>query len=111
MDNIPLISQIFVNTINTHFEWDVYKAIANVHKHGIGFEEALTVFDDPYALFFHGMHGGEKRFQAIGSSMVQPTPIRIISLTFTLRQGSTVCRIISARSASRRERNFYERQI
>ena len=32
------------------FEWDEYKAAANLSKHGVSFDEAKTVFDDP----FHG---------------------------------------------------------
>ncbi len=31
------------------FEWDSRKAASNAKKHGVAFEEALTVFSDPYA--------------------------------------------------------------
>jgi uncharacterized DUF497 family protein len=31
----------------THFEWHQAKAELNVHKHGVAFEEAITIFDDP----------------------------------------------------------------
>jgi uncharacterized DUF497 family protein len=34
------------------FEWDEEKASSNLKKHGISFEEAMTVFDDPYFLIF-----------------------------------------------------------
>jgi len=32
------------------FEWDETKAIANINKHGVGFEEAITVFGDPNSI-------------------------------------------------------------
>jgi uncharacterized DUF497 family protein len=32
------------------FEWDIEKAKSNEKKHGILFEEASTVFADPYSL-------------------------------------------------------------
>jgi len=36
------------------FEWDRRKALSNQRKHGVGFEEAITVFDDPLAVIFDG---------------------------------------------------------
>ena len=34
------------------FEWDSKKAVRNLHKHGVSFEEAATVFDDPLATYY-----------------------------------------------------------
>jgi uncharacterized DUF497 family protein len=34
------------------FEWDASKAVVNLKKHGVGFDEACTVFDDPLAAIF-----------------------------------------------------------
>lgn len=38
--------------MGVRFEWDLKKASANLRKHGISFEEARTVFDDPLAVIF-----------------------------------------------------------
>lgn len=76
------------------FEWDPMKARTNERKHGITFEEAVNVFDDPYALFEQDRTDdktGEPRWQAIGlvESMV------LLLVAHTLR-------------ATRKERTRYE---
>ena len=51
------------------FEWDPVKAETNRRKHGIRFEEAANIFDDPHALFEQDRtdnETGEPRWQAIG---------------------------------------------
>ncbi len=51
------------------FEWDQAKARTNQRKHGISFEEAAHVFDDPFALFAQDRtdeETREQRWQAIG---------------------------------------------
>jgi len=82
------------------FEWDPGKAARNRHKHGVGFREATTVFDDPQAVTlvdtWHS--GGELRWITIGRS----DPGRWLVVMHAER-GSTM-RIISAQPASRRER-------
>lgn len=52
------------------FEWDRVKALGNLRKHGISFEDAMHVFEDPYALFDQDRTGemGELRWQAIGQA-------------------------------------------
>ena len=52
------------------FEWDEEKAAANLVKHGISFEEAKTVFDDPlYVDFYDPDHSSEEhRYIIIGES-------------------------------------------
>lgn len=52
------------------FEWDNNKAKSNFNKHGISFEEAVTVFADPYLLFTEdSSHSDrEKREWAIGEA-------------------------------------------
>jgi uncharacterized DUF497 family protein len=83
------------------FEWNPAKATSNLAKHGVGFEDAIEVFDDPDRLerVDPGFRG-ELRFQAIGTSSG-----RILFVSYTLR--GAVCRIISVRRASRREREAY----
>lgn len=86
------------------FEWDSKKAIDNVVKHGVTFDEASTVFGDPLALTIddpeHSV--GEYRFVTIGLSHQQ----RLIIVVSTDRENRI--RIISAREATREERSQYE---
>lgn len=87
------------------FEWDEAKAVANVEKHGVVFEEAQTVFHDPLAVLFEDEEhsGDERREIIIGHSHRN----RLILVSFTERAGS-ILRIISARLATRQEREDYE---
>jgi len=86
------------------FEWDESKATANLKKHGVSFEEAKTVFDNALAVIFddeaHSV--GEKREIMIGHSQDN----RLLLISFTERQNAI--RIITARLATRREREDYE---
>jgi uncharacterized DUF497 family protein len=52
------------------FEWDSRKARGNTRKHGVTFDEAMTVFSDPFALTFadHAHAHGEHRFLTLGAS-------------------------------------------
>ena len=88
------------------FEWDAGKARRNFDKHGIDFEEAITAFDDPYALIApdhkHSITD-EIREWLIGKS-----DNGVLVVVFTKRYGGQIYRIISARRASRRERSRYE---
>jgi len=84
------------------FEWDPAKAGANLAKHGIDFPTASRVFDDPALIIVPDPrdYGGEVRRRAIGT-----VDGSILVVCFTMR--GYICRIISARRASRRERNVY----
>jgi uncharacterized protein len=86
------------------FEWDDAKAESNLAKHGVSFEEALTVFDDPLAAIFDDEHHslGERREIIVGYSYRS----RLVLVSFVER--SDRVRIISARPATRRERTGYE---
>jgi uncharacterized DUF497 family protein len=86
------------------FEWDPSKASANFKKHGVSFEEAKTVFDNPLAVIFDDeIHSiDEQREIIIGHSQRN----RLLLIAFTER--STNIRIISARLATRKEREDYE---
>jgi len=89
------------------FEWDPAKAVENVKVHGVAFEEALTVFADPLARILddpdHSID--EKREIIVGRSGRQ----RLLLVSFTERTPKV--RIISARRATRGERQDYERDI
>ena len=89
------------------FEWDDNKAELNVLKHGITFEEAVTVFADPYLQSTEdSKHSqAEEREWAIGEAENGS----IVVVVFTMR--SDQIRIISARTATKRERQQYESGI
>jgi uncharacterized DUF497 family protein len=84
------------------FEWDPAKATRNVEKHGVDFDTAAEIFDDPNLFVVTDSRTyGERRYQAIGASRGV-----ILFVAYTMR-ADNVCRIISARRASRRERAAY----
>lgn len=87
-----------------HFEWDSAKAGANLKKHGVSFEEASTVFQNPLAMVLPDpTHSrGEQRVLIIGHSGTG----RLVLVAFTERVDRI--RIISAREPSARERREYE---
>ncbi len=89
------------------YQWDPEKATGNLSKHGVSFEEATTVFNDPLFIVFadpdHSL--GEKRLIIIGESNRQ----RLLVVSYTERRNAV--RLISARKATRKERNTYEEEI
>jgi len=87
-----------------NFEWDAKKALSNIKKHGISFEEAITAFDDPLVLILaDDLHSDiGDRYLLIGESNKQ----RILMVAFTEKEGKS--RIVSARKATAKERRFYE---
>lgn len=89
-----------------NFEWDPRKAAANLKKHGVSFEEAITAFGDPLSLNMPDPdHSeGEQRFIVLGTSARS----RRVVVSYTERPPRT--RIITARLASRPERRQYEEQ-
>ena len=87
------------------FEWDDDKAHRNIDVHKIDFEDAKLVFEDPGVLDDpdETMDYGEERYRAIGMVLG-----RLIAVFYTLRHGRI--RLISARKATRKERQHYARQ-
>jgi uncharacterized DUF497 family protein len=89
------------------YEWDARKAAANFQKHDLSFEEAVTVFLDPFAVTYpdpdHSMD--ERREITIGSTMKG-------NLVFVshCERGERI-RVISARYVTRNERKQYEEGI
>lgn len=90
------------------FEWDPVKASANRLKHGIDFDDAMQVFDDPFALFEQDRvdESGERRWRAIG--LVAGVAVLLVAHTLQEEGKDKVVRLISARRATRKERNDYE---
>lgn len=87
------------------FTWDEAKADSNWRRHGVEFEEAITIFGDYNSLtIFDEEHSAEEeRFIEIGLSAKG----RLLVVVYTER--GSVIRIISSREASPREREEYER--
>ena len=86
------------------FEWDRRKAASNLAKHGISFDEAVTVFRDPSGRMVQDPRHSvdEERYALIGLSEHG----RLLAVMFTERWDRI--RLISARKATRPERNDYE---
>ncbi len=87
------------------FDWDAGNARKN-EKHGVSQSEAEAVFfNQPLLLLDDPHHGGQEvRFHAPGKTHEG----RKLHITFTLRQGDTLIRVISARAMHRKERAIYE---
>ena len=96
-----------VNMGSIEFEWDERKNQENLRKHGIAFQEAETVFSDEHALLIDDSeHSGiEDRFVLLGLS----ADLHTLVVCHCYRCGSVI-RIISARKATRREREQYNRR-
>jgi uncharacterized DUF497 family protein len=91
------------------FVWDSVKDAANRRKHGVSFEEASTVFyDDDAILIADEAHSklGEDRFILLGLSLLHDSR-RLLVVCHCYREEEEVIRIISARKATRRERDQY----
>lgn len=86
------------------FDWDHEKAIENLAKHGVSFDEAVSVFNDALAISYPDPdHSeGEWRFVTFGHS----SDARLLVVSHTER-GDTL-HVISARVATRSERRVYE---
>jgi len=87
------------------FEWDEAKDRANQRKHGISFAEAQSVFFDDEAIeYADPVHShDEDRFLMLGRSF----KLHVLVVCHCHRESSTAIRIISARRATSKERNWY----
>lgn len=93
------------------FEWDENKNRSNISKHGIDFEQAKKIFEDPNLLTYEDARFsyGEIREISIGQLLLTTQQKIIIALVvYTDRNG--IIRLISARKASKQERKRYEQQ-
>ena len=91
------------------FEWDERKNRTNRRKHGVWFEEAQSIFDDPRALLFPDPDHSEdqERFILLGASSVG----RVLLVVHCYNESAELFRIISARKANRKEVRVYEEGI
>lgn len=89
------------------FEWDPVKAEINLHKHGIPFEVATRVFDDPLAVSTQDrIVNGEYRWKTLGT--VEGCVLLVVAHTVRETNDTEIIRIISARRAEPKERRKYE---
>ena len=91
------------------FAWDEGKNRINKRKHGVSFETAILVFDDPYHLTRQDREvDGEPRWQTIG--VVNGVHLLLVAHTVaahTVNEYDEEIRIVSARKATRSERRLY----
>jgi hypothetical protein len=97
--------------MKTIFEWDENKARANLEKHKVSFDEARTIFADPFLItFVDEVHSDEEeRFPSIGRSESN----RVLLAVHTEREEkdeAIIIRIISCRKATSTERRRYEKE-
>lgn len=94
------------------YKWDPKKAEVNFKKHGVSFEIASTVFDDPHhiSLVDHSSSIKEERWVTLGLASDRRTLV-VIHTYLTLIHGDEVIRIVSARKATKHERRQYEEGI
>ena len=91
------------------FEGDEDKNKRNITKHGVSFEEAQVIWSDPKAVEFFDPDNSqdESRFIRVGTNIGRG----ILFVVFCERDDGDVIRIISARKATKNEREEYERGI
>ena len=87
----------------TSFCWDESKAAENLQKHGVSFEEAASVFDDPLFVLQDASRNEEQRDAVIGFSSAG----RLLTVVHVEFDGEFI-RIISAWHASPSEEAFYD---
>jgi len=89
--------------LSAEFDWDSRKNHTNFLKHGISFEEVVSLFEEPY-LRIRSDRSEEMRWMALGNAQG-----RIVAVIYTERNGRI--RIISARMARKYEREIYKDRI
>jgi len=91
------------------FEWNDEKNLTNQEKHGVSFEEAREVFEDPLQIskLDHRFNYFEERWITIGST--KQYQILVVANMFFTDEGEEIIRIISARKANTNERRSYEK--
>ena len=86
------------------FEWDPRKAEANLRTHGVSFAEAVTVFEDDFALTLEETDAvDQRRFATLGLSNIA----NLFVIVYAHREPEVI-RVISAWKANKRQRELYE---
>jgi uncharacterized DUF497 family protein len=89
------------------FEWDAEKAAENYHKHGVSFEEGITIFHDPLSISIKDPDHSTNEQRYIDTGTSENGRVLVVSYT---ERGRNI-RIISCRKATPRERRQYEEGI
>ena len=91
------------------FEWDENKNALNKTKHGVSFEEAQSVFNDPLHIskLDYRFSYFEERWITIGTT--SNLELLVVANLFFSDDGEEIIRIISARHANPNERSIYEK--
>lgn len=89
------------------FEWNQGKAASNIKKHGVSFDEAVTVFWDENALIINDPDHSEDEDCFILLGMSENLRILVV---IHCERGDTI-RLISARTATKQERKQYEAHL
>ena len=90
------------------FEWDPKKSASNQRKHRVSFEEAISVFSDERALLLDDPEHSvdEERFILFGLR----SSLRTLVVCHCFREADSIIRLISARKATKRERDEYQQR-
>lgn len=95
--------------MNLIFEWDRKKALVNLQKHKISFEEAKTLFGDPFLVTFPDEYHSENEDRLISIGISTRSRILLAVHTSQVKNQDTLTiRIISCRKATASERRIYE---
>ncbi|MCB7129671.1 MAG: BrnT family toxin [Candidatus Brocadiales bacterium] len=87
------------------YRWHPGKATSNLEKHGVDFADAVGVFEDKWALTIKEQYvAGEQRFVTLGTDFLG----RVLVVVYTYRNDDI--RLISARTATKREIGVYEQK-
>ena len=91
------------------FEWNPEKARSNFVKHGVAFDVAERVWDDPlHVILEDRFEDGEQRWHVIG--LVGPVALLLVVHTYPDLEDEDRIRIIGARKATHHERRLYEQE-
>jgi uncharacterized protein len=91
----------------TRYDWDEDKNQSNYVKHGISFQTAILIFDDPNVVSeVDRIVDGEERWQSLG--VIGNLMIVLVAHTWRLQDSDEIIRVISARKATPKERKRYE---
>jgi len=91
-----------------NFEWDPQKAALNIRKHGVSFERAASIFQDPEALTIYDRGHSQQEDRWITMGMDNLGSILIVCHVWReVDERGTLCRIVSARKATQNEVQQY----
>lgn len=97
-----------LNRTKLIFEWDRSKAEKNIAKHKISFDEAKTVFNDPFLITFPDEYHSESEERFISIGISSRNRMLLVVHTEHTETGKIIIRIISCRKATGSERKIYE---